>query len=134
MIVSSAQAPWRVGAGGSATAEWSTLARRGMLFSECEAVELLRMPPDGHFEMPTADGVERVWLVIDGGGHASTGESAIAIGGSDLLVWPCDRRISFTPGSRGLVLLVIATTPAAVSESLPSRAPVAANAEPENDR
>ncbi|CAL9343015.1 hypothetical protein SUDANB95_00307 [Actinosynnema sp. ALI-1.44] len=65
MIVTPPAAPSRTfGGGGSVT--WRCLVRRGMLHSETESVDVVRLPAGGVFAPPGTDGIESAWLVLNG--------------------------------------------------------------------
>ena len=115
MIVNHLDTPARVGD----THTWRCLARRGMLHSETEAFDHLRIAPGAVLGPGPAEDVEEVRFVIAGSGHA--GDQALTPG-SVLLTSPGDR-VTVRAGDDGLELLSLRTMPAEVSHSLPVRRP-----------
>jgi mannose-6-phosphate isomerase-like protein (cupin superfamily) len=109
-----------------AAVQWGCLARRGMLYSECEAIDYLELAPRAVVTMAGRSGTEEAWYVLDGGVEfdAETGESSRA-GEGDLVLRPADlssavRNPSVETPAR---LLLIAVLPADVSDRLPRRRP-----------
>ncbi|WP_156755606.1 cupin domain-containing protein [Actinokineospora pegani] len=105
---------------------WRCLARRGMLHSECESVDYLRLPPGGARDVRGSDGVDAVWFVLAGEGEFDGGAGApVLLRPGDLLLW--------SGGSGGTVrnhrtdhleLLALAVLPTAVTDRLPARVPL----------
>ncbi len=99
---------------------WRCLARRGMLHSECEAVDLVRLPPNVPFAPSGTEGVESAWPVLRGGGTLDGRELRpgdvvlVPVGGARL-----------DAGPHGLEFLWVAVLSADVSRALPPRVPVA---------
>lgn len=104
------------------------LARRGMLHSECEAFDYLWLAPGVVRDGRGRQGVEEAWFVLSGEGEFLDGaDRALPLRAGDLVLrpggtggWLCSS--SATP----LELLTFAVLPAAVTERLPARRPVAA--------
>jgi len=49
-----------------AAVRWRGLARRGMLYSECEAIDYLELAPHAVLTMRGRSGAEEVWYVLAG--------------------------------------------------------------------
>jgi hypothetical protein len=111
-------------------AQWHCLARRGMLHSECEAVDYLELPPAAMVATNGRQGTEEAWYVLDG--HAefvdpSTGHVQRAAAGH-LALRPADTSsiVRNVSSDTPLRLLLVVVLPRAVSDRLPGRSPVAA--------
>ncbi|MGW5052711.1 cupin domain-containing protein [Actinokineospora sp. NPDC004072] len=123
MIVTDAGVRSRTAAG----AAWRCLARRGMLHSECEAVDYVRLPPGSVRDGRGRAGVEAVWFVLSGEGRFHDGaDHSVPVRAGDLVLWTGGRGGSVHSGSGGpLELVALAVLPAAVTDRLPARCPVA---------
>lgn len=125
MIVTPPAAPSRTfGGGGSVT--WRCLVRRGMLHSETESVDVVRLPPGEAFAPPGTEGIESAWLLLAGTATLTTppaaGPTTVAAG--DVVLVPAGgARLS--AGPEGVEFLWVAVLPSAVSRALPPRSPVA---------
>ncbi|MFI9818100.1 cupin domain-containing protein [Saccharothrix variisporea] len=128
MIVTPPAAPSRTLAGGGSVA-WRCLVRRGMLHSETESVDHVRLPAGAVFAPPGTDGVESAWLVLRGSGTVNE----TAVGPGDVVLVPAggalraggEQPAALEAGAGGLEFLWVAVLPAAVSDVLPPRSPVA---------
>ncbi|GGN44905.1 mannose-6-phosphate isomerase-like protein (cupin superfamily) [Actinoplanes campanulatus] len=104
--------------------DWRCLARRGMLHSECESIDHLRLAPGTEFALTGRSGLESVWLVVDGAGEFfDGGPRPRRIAAGDAVLTPEERRIRLRGGDDGLELLWIAVLPEPVSARLPGRKP-----------
>jgi mannose-6-phosphate isomerase-like protein (cupin superfamily) len=107
--------------------QWTCLARRGMLFSECEAVDYLELAPRAAVTMRGRCGTEEVWYVL--AGHADFADLAAElpqrIGPGDLALRSAGTSATVrNPSSdRPARLLLIAVLPPAVTDRLPRRRP-----------
>jgi mannose-6-phosphate isomerase-like protein (cupin superfamily) len=114
---------------------WGCLARRGMLYSECEAVDHLELAPGAVVTTDGRHGIEEAWYVIDGDVEldADTGPPASA-GRGDLVLRPAGATATVRNPSPDTParLLLIAVLPPAVTDRLPRRRPAldAADATP----
>jgi mannose-6-phosphate isomerase-like protein (cupin superfamily) len=128
MIITNVTSPARtVGAGGE-TIRWRSLARRGMLHSECESFDHVRLAPGTELALCSRYATEQVWFTLrgagevgDGPGHATghpvrEGDLVLAPHGGDQVV--------LRAGSAGLDLLWLTVLPSAVTAALPGRKPV----------
>lgn len=111
------------------TVQWGCLARRGMLYSECEAFDQLELAPQARVTMQGRSGIEEAWYVLDGDVvfDASTGEQHGA-GRGDLVLRAAGTAASLRNRSSDSParLLLIAVLPPAVSDRLPRRRPAVA--------
>ncbi|WP_158886765.1 cupin domain-containing protein [Amycolatopsis anabasis] len=98
------------------------LARRGMLYSECEAFDHLRLPPGGELGPRGREGIESAWFVLGGAGTAR-GASSRELRPGDLVLAPADASVTLVAGDEGLELLWLAVLPEAVTRALPARKP-----------
>nr|ACH85572.1 CetJ3 [Actinomyces sp. Lu 9419] len=123
MIVTNAGGLSRTADGGA----WRCLARRGMLHSECEAVDYLRLPPGAARDGRGRDGTETAWFVLSGQGSFADGAGGSgALRPGDLLFAAGGAGWSVHNDSAGeLELLALTVLPAAVTDRLPARIPVA---------
>lgn len=118
MIVTTTSAGSR-GAGGGAGTLVRCLARRGMLHSECEAYELVRLAPGAMFAGACRAGAEQAWHIVDG---------SLALDGADLsrgslVLVARHYEARAVAGPAGATLLVLSVLPAALAARLPHRAP-----------
>ncbi|ATB42000.1 hypothetical protein CYFUS_007476 [Cystobacter fuscus] len=107
---------------------WRCLARRGMLHSECEALDYVRLAPGTEFALRGSEGTESAWFVIAGTGSLLASDSDPAerpLGAGDLVLLPAGTDARITSGRDGLELLWLAVMPHAITQSLPMRRPVA---------
>ncbi|MBW4722183.1 cupin domain-containing protein [Saccharothrix obliqua] len=104
---------------------WRCLARRGMLHSECEAVDYLRLPPGATRDGRGRDGVDVVWFVLSGQGRFSDGNRSVELNPGDLLLSTGGSRGKLHSAAAPLELLSLTVLPTAVTERLPARVPVA---------
>lgn len=107
---------------------WRCLARRGMLHSECEAIDHVRVSAHTEFGPPGTHGVESLWFVIGGAGALLGGSSAREGNGvrpGQLVLVPAGSSVRLRAGDEGLELLWLAVLPAKVSQALPVRKPIA---------
>ncbi|WPB79925.1 cupin domain-containing protein [Archangium violaceum] len=107
---------------------WRSLARRGMLHSECDSVDYVRLSPGTEFALRGREGTESAWFVLVGSGllreqGSEAGERTLDAGELVLLPAGADARI--TSGADGLELLWLVVMPRSISQSLPMRRPVA---------
>ncbi|MGW4376460.1 hypothetical protein ACWEJ7_22680 [Streptomyces albidoflavus] len=106
---------------------WRCLARRGMLHSECESFEQLRLTPGATWTHEPAHGTEAALYVVAGSASvlAGTGTDARAqpldAGGALLVGSRAGVRV--TAGAEGLDLLAVRVLPADVTARLPARVP-----------
>jgi mannose-6-phosphate isomerase-like protein (cupin superfamily) len=108
-------------------AAWRCLARRGMLHSECEAFDYLRLSPGAVRDGRGREGVEEVWYVLSGEGeYLDAADRWATLRPGDLVLRPGGVGGWLRGGSASpLELLTLAVLPAAVSAQLPARSPVA---------
>lgn len=105
---------------------WGCLARRGMLYSECEAVDQLELAPQARLTMQGRSGIEEAWYVLDGdvAFDATTGERHNA-GRGDLVLRAAgiEAAVRNRSADSPARLLLIAVLPPAVTDRLPRRRP-----------
>lgn len=105
---------------------WRCLGRRGMLYSECESFDYLRLAPGAALDERGREGIEEAWLVLGGEGEfLDAMGSALPVRAGDLVLRPCEaggglRNNTDSP----LELLLLAMLPASVSQRLPVRTPL----------
>lgn len=106
---------------------WRCLARRGMLHSECEAFDYLRLPPGATRDGRGREGIEEAWFVLSGAGRFhDAADHSVPLRPGDLVLWSGGSGGSLHSGSTSaLELLGFAVLPAAVTARLPVRSPVA---------
>lgn len=120
MIVTTTAGPSRTVVDGTSVS-WRCLARRGMMHSECEAVDHVLVPANAEFAPSGTEGVESAWLVITG--SATVGDDFVAAG--DVILSPVAARTRILAGPDGVELVWIALLPSGISWALPVRKPVA---------
>lgn len=108
---------------------WGCLARRGMLHSECEAVDYLELSPRATVTMDGRSGTEEAWYVLEGCaefGDPTTGRlQHVAAGHLTLRPAGTSPIVRNASSDTPLRLLLIVVLPRAVSDRLPRRSPVA---------
>jgi hypothetical protein len=111
--------------GTAGEAVWRCLGRRGMLFSECESFDYVRLAPGSVLDERGRGEIEEAWFVVSGSGEFTDAEAApLAVREGDLVCcaepaggqW---RAAADAP----LELLLLALMPASVSRRLPVRTP-----------
>ncbi|MFY0566983.1 cupin domain-containing protein [Archangium lansingense] len=107
---------------------WRSLARRGMLHSECDSVDYVRLSPGTEFALRGREGTESAWFVLAGSGQlrepgSERGERSLDAG--ELVLLPTGAEARITSGDDGLELLWLVVMPRSISQSLPMRRPVA---------
>ncbi|MGW5052709.1 cupin domain-containing protein [Actinokineospora sp. NPDC004072] len=106
-------------------AAWRCLGRRGMLFSECESFDYVRLAPGAVLDERGRDDIEEVWFVLGGAGeYTAEGAAPLPVAaGAVLLCAHAVRGRWRNAGDAPLELLLLALMPAAVSAGLPVRTP-----------
>ncbi len=101
------------------------LARRGMLHSECEAIDHVRLSPGACYELSGRVGTEAAWYVLRGPvallDRPELPEHTLDEG--DLLLAPDGQGVRLRGGPLGAELLCVTVLPAGVSSELPPRKP-----------
>ncbi|MBM2623643.1 hypothetical protein JIG36_49965 [Actinoplanes sp. LDG1-06] len=123
MIVTTGDAPAGLTADPGHTRLVRCLARRGMLHSECQAIDHLRLSTGDHLELAEADGHETAWVICRGRAGL-TGESDELRAGHVILV-PAGDRPALSVLDGPLDLLRIAVVDRETARMLPARRPVA---------
>ena len=130
MIITTGAAPARVARTDGPERRVRCLARRGMLHSECQAVDHLELATGDHLDLAEAAGHETAWVVCRGRGGLSvepgdpTAETHELTPGDVVLV-PSGGHPVLTVLDGPLGLLRIAVLSDAAARRLPSRRPVA---------
>lgn len=107
-------------------AAWRCLGRRGMLYSECESFDYVRLAPGAVLDERGREDVEEAWFVLGGRGEFVDGEGCSRpVREGELILCPheaggCWRSDADSP----LELLLLAIMPASVSRRMPIRTPV----------
>lgn len=104
---------------------WRCLARRGMLHSETESVDHLRLAAHTDFDLGGREGIETAWLVVAGQGLVLDENTESAVRAGDVVLAPAGRAVGFRAGAVELELVWLAVLPSALSHVLPERRPVA---------
>jgi mannose-6-phosphate isomerase-like protein (cupin superfamily) len=106
---------------------WRCLARRGMLYSECEAFDYVRLAPGAVRDGRGREGNEEAWFVLSGEGEfLGGGDSSLAVRKGDLVLCPSGAGgVLRNSADSALEVLLLAVLPASVTEQLPARSPVA---------
>ncbi|MFD6971416.1 hypothetical protein [Streptomyces sp. NPDC059979] len=129
MIVNRTDRPSRriLPAAGGTT--WRCLARRGMLHSECESFDQLRLAAGAELAHTADSGVEQALYVTAGSGELLDGAGTRAVAAGTLLLAPAASPLTVRAGLDGLDLIALRTLPAEVSDLLPQRVPELPEAE-----
>ncbi|MET8090841.1 hypothetical protein [Micromonospora sp. NPDC005220] len=123
MIVGTGAAPARQLGGSGPERRLRCLARRGMLHSECQAIDHIRLAAGDHLDLTEAAGHETAWVVCRGRARL-TGEPGELTAG-DVVVVPVDARPSLTVLTGPVELLRVAVLADETARRLPRRRPVA---------
>lgn len=106
-------------------AVWRCLGRRGMLFSECESFDYVRLAPGSVLDERGRDDIEEVWFVVRGTGEFVDDEKGVLPVREGELVFCTHASGGRWRGAADspLELLLLALMPASVSRRLPLRTP-----------
>ena len=108
---------------------WGCLARRGMLHSECEAVDYLELAPRAMVTVDGRSGTEEAWYVLEGWaefGDPITGRlQRVAAGHLALRPASTSSIVRNASSDTSLRLLLVVVLPREVSDRLPRRSPIA---------
>lgn len=99
---------------------WVCLARRGMLHSECEAVDLVVLAAGESLSRRGRDGIGEVWYLLSGA--ATTGDGTPVAAGSAVVITPDDRSTSLTANA-ATRLVTVSVLPDRTAARLPRRRP-----------
>ncbi len=128
MIVTNVTSPARTLGAGGESIHWRSLARRGMLHSECESFDYVRLAPGTEFALCSRYATEQVWFTLRGTGEVSSGPryaTGHPLREGDLVVAPHGGdQVVLRAGSAGLDVLWLTVLPSAVTATLPGRKPV----------
>jgi quercetin dioxygenase-like cupin family protein len=103
---------------------WRCLARRGMLFSEIEGFETLRIPPGGSTSARPHHYSEEVWFVVSGAAAGEADGEELTLTEGDALLVPLGSTCSLRNiGEADLELITLEFLPGEVADRLPPRAP-----------
>lgn len=129
MIVTNVTSPARTLGAGSDSICWRSLARRGMLHSECESFDHVRLAPGTEFALCSRYATEQVWFTLRGTGEVSDdpeGTTGHPVRPGDLVLagYGGGDRVVLRAGATGLDVLWLTVWPPVVTKSLPARKPV----------
>ncbi|MFF8591842.1 cupin domain-containing protein [Streptomyces sp. NPDC015220] len=123
MIISTTAEAVRTTAGAGPEAAWTCLVRRGMLHSECEAVEHWLLPPGAALTATPRHGVEEALLVLEGELLITTASGEHAVRAGQLALVPHGRQARLSAAGATVRLVTIRTLAASVTDRLPPRVP-----------
>lgn len=108
-------------------AVWRCLGRRGMLYSECESFDYVRLAPGAVLDERGREEIEEAWFVLYGKGEfLDDGGDSLPVQAGDLVLCPYAAGGHWRSNADSpLELLLLAMMPASVSQRLPIRTPVA---------
>lgn len=128
MIITNITSPARTWGTAGENIRWRSLARRGMLHSECESFDHVRLAPGTEFALYGRDGTEQVWFIVRGTGKVCDGPVEVTghrLRTGDLVAAPHGgTQMVLRAGPTGLDALWLTVLPAAISKTLPDRKPV----------
>ncbi|MCG8915760.1 cupin domain-containing protein [Actinokineospora sp. PR83] len=103
---------------------WRCLGRRGMLFSECESFDFVRLAPGATLEGSGSGDVEEVWFVLRGAGEFTGPGGRVTVRQGEVLLLPRAAGGSWRgAGEESVELLLLELMPAELSGPLPPRTP-----------
>jgi hypothetical protein len=124
MIATSSAGPTVLVGPGTERIRIRCLARRGMLHSETEAIDYVRLSPGACFDLVGRDGTEAAWYVLRGPVALSQpGNHERLLDRGDLVLAPRGDHLTLHGGPLGAELLCLTVLPRARSEQLPPRRP-----------
>lgn len=126
MIVTDAVGAGTAASGSVTAVRWACLARRGMLYSECEAIDYVALGEDAVVTMAGRHGIEEAWYVLDGDVEFDPDASpSRRVTRGDLVLRPMDTAATVRnlSSDRQARLLLIAVMPRVVTDRLPRRCP-----------
>lgn len=111
---------------------WRCLGRRGMLYSECESFDYLRLAPGAVLDKRGREGIEEAWLVLSGEGEFLDDRgSSRPLRAGDLVLRPHEAGGGLrSSADSALEVLLLAMLPASVSQRLPVRTPLIGKVKP----
>ncbi|MFI9307383.1 hypothetical protein [Streptomyces triculaminicus] len=126
MIINASRRTAALHTGGREHIRIRCLARRGMLHSECEAVDRVSLGPHTHYDLVGRSGAEAAWYVLRGpltARWAGDPPATAVLGDRDLLLARSAQDVTLRAGPDGAELLCLTVTPPAVTRRLPPRTP-----------
>ncbi|GGY12493.1 cupin domain-containing protein [Streptomyces minutiscleroticus] len=126
MIISTLEKPVRAAAGtgqDAPTVPWQCLVRRGMLHSECEAVEHWHLSPGAALGATPRHGVEEAVLVLDGELRLTSSGGERVVRAGQLVLLPHGADAHLAAGDGPVRLITVRTLAASVTDRLPPRVP-----------
>ncbi|MEU3898133.1 hypothetical protein [Streptomyces sp. NPDC045251] len=123
MIVNNRDLPARRLRPGAPDTTWRCLARRGMLHSECEAFEQIRLAPGACWSHDLDHGTEVALYVVAGRGTVDDRARERPLGAGSVLLVPARSELRVTAGPEDLNLAVVRVLPSEVTAELPARVP-----------
>ncbi len=120
MIVTDGRLTGRVAPPGAAEIRWVCLARRGMLHSECDAVDLWELAPSATVTGRGRDGQAEAWFVVSGKGILASGREVSA---GDLILRPPAVAGEILRAVTALRILMLSVLADDTARMLPARAP-----------
>ncbi|WP_156755608.1 cupin domain-containing protein [Actinokineospora pegani] len=111
--------------GSAGDAVWRCLGRRGMLFSECESFDFVRLAPGAVLDERGRDDIEEAWFVLRGGAtFVRDGHDPLLVGEGELVLGSHAAGGRWhNAGDSPVEMLFLALMPASVSSRLPTRTP-----------
>ncbi|MEU9575703.1 cupin domain-containing protein [Streptomyces chilikensis] len=111
------------GTDGGATAAWTCLVRRGMLHSECEAVEHWVLPRGAALTTTPGHGVEEALLVLEGELRLTTASGERTVRAGQLVLVPHGRTARLAADRAEVRMITVRGLAASVADRLPPRVP-----------
>lgn len=123
MIVNHRDLPARQLRARAAGSTWRCLARRGMLHSECEAFEQIRLAPGAVWTHASSHGTDTAVYAVAGRGSVHDEDGSRGLGAGNALLVPARSAVRVSAGACGLDLTLVRTLPLDVIARLPARVP-----------
>jgi mannose-6-phosphate isomerase-like protein (cupin superfamily) len=128
MIITTVTSPARTLGAAGQSIQWRCIARRGMLHTECESIDHVRLAAGTDFALRGRYATEQVWFAVRGTGQVRNDPESTTghpLRQGDLVIAPPDsHQLVLHADSAGLELLWLTVLPSAVTRALPSRKPV----------
>ncbi|TDV56036.1 cupin domain-containing protein [Actinophytocola oryzae] len=111
--------------GGAGEAVWRCLGRRGMLFSECESFDYVRLAPGAVIDERGRGDIEEAWFVLRGSAEfVDDGREPLLVGEGEMVF--CSHAAGGqwrNAGDSPVEMVFLALMPTSVSRRLPIRTP-----------
>jgi hypothetical protein len=125
MIVATGTTNGQVLGAGEGLLRWACLARRGMLHSECEGVDVWELEPAATLTGRGRDGVGEIWFVVAGTGRLDSGRT---VRPDSAIIRPPQAAVEELTAETAMTVVTVSVLGRETSRLLPTRTPELATA------